>query len=195
MYSTNLEKMRQRLVELILQYSFDYSDEPIYGLIQGGLSCFYFNNKRVTLDPEGQYLIGHLIFDKVKDFGIQAIGGLTLGADPIATAVAFASWLHQKPIEAFVVRKKSKEHGTMSQIEGKVSSGDRVVVVDDTITTGKSTLTAIRACQKEEIDVVKVIVLVDRQEGGRENILAEVPEVEVLVSRDEFMEIYRKIHK
>jgi len=159
------------------------------------VSRFYFNCKRVTLDPEGQYLIGHLVFAAIRNLNAKAIGGLTLGADPIANAVAYTSWLEGSPIQAFVVRKKQKDHGTASLIEGRVQPGDRVVVVDDVITTGGSTLQAIAACRQNGLDVVKVVVLVDRQElNGRENILKEVPEVEALVTTEEVMEWYRRLH-
>lgn len=185
--------MKERLKELILEHAFRFSETPSFKLVHGGVSQFYFNCKRVTLDPEGQYLIGNLIFDSLQGLRVQAVGGLTLGADPIADATAYTSWLKGQPIQAFVVRKKPKEHGTESLIEGKVEAGDRVVVVDDVVTTGGSTLQAIAACRKAGLDVVKAVVLVDRQEmNGRESILSEVPELEALVTRDEIMELYNR---
>lgn len=188
--------MRERLKELILDYAFQYSETPSFKLVHGGVSRFYFNCKRVTLDPEGQYLIGNLVFDAVRDLKVQAIGGLTLGADPIANAVAYTSWVKGSPIQAFVVRKKQKEHGTANLIEGKLEKGDRVVVVDDVITTGGSTLQAISACRQAGLEVVKAVVLVDRQEmEGRANILKEVPSVEALVTRSEIMEMYERRRK
>lgn len=188
-----IQFMKERLKELILEHAFRYSDTPSFKLVHGGTSRFYFNCKRVTLDPEGQYLIGNLVFDEIRDLGIQAIGGLTLGADPIANAAAYTSWLEHQPIQAFVVRKKPKDHGTASLIEGKVTAGDRVAVVDDVVTTGGSTLQAISACREAGLSVVKVIVLVDRQEmNGRGAILQEVPHLAALVTRDEIMEIYRR---
>jgi len=184
--------MRQRLKELVLDNAFQFSETPIFKLVHGGTSQFYFNCKRVTLDPEGQYLIGNLVYGIVRGLHVQAIGGLTLGADPIANAVAYTSWVEHEPIQSFVVRKKQKDHGVVNLIEGKVQSGDRVVVVDDVVTTGGSTLQAISACRFAGLDVVKVVVLVDRQEtNGKENILKEVPEVEALCTRDEIMEMYR----
>ena len=189
-----LKHMRRRLIELIIEYAFQFSETPSFKLVHGGLSNFYFNCKRVTLDPEGQYLIGNLVFDAVRESGIQAIGGLTLGADAIATAAAYASWLRGRPIQSFVVRKKQKDHGTASLIEGKVGPGDRVAVVDDVITTGGSTLQAIGACREAGLEVVEAVVLVDRQEmNGREAILKEAGRVKALVTREEVMEIYRKI--
>ncbi len=185
--------MKERLKELILEYAFQYSETPTFKLAHGGVSQFYFNCKRITLDPEGQYLIGNLAFEAIRELDMQAIGGLTLGADPISGAVAYTSWLKGKPIQAFVVRKKQKDHGIVSLIEGKVKAGDRVVVVDDVITTGGSTLQAIAACRQAGLEVVKVVVLIDRQEmNGKENILKEVPYLEALVTKDEIMELYRK---
>ena len=185
--------MKERLKELILEHSFRYSETPSFKLVHGGMSRFYFDCKKVTLDPEGQVLIGNLVFDEIKDLEIRAIGGLTLGADPIAGAAAYTSWLRHRPVQAFVVRKEAKDHGTKSPIEGKLQAGDRVVVVDDVITTGGSTIKAIAACREAGLEVVKVVVLVDRQEmNGREAILKEVPLLSALVTRDEVMDLYRR---
>jgi orotate phosphoribosyltransferase len=192
-YGRDYFAMKERLKQLVLDHAFQYSEVPAFKLVHGGLSQFYFNCKRVTLDPEGQYLIGNLVFAAIREMDVKAIGGLTLGADPIANAVAYTSWLQASPVQAFVVRKQQKEHGTASLIEGRVEPGDRVVVVDDVITTGGSTLQAIAACRQSGLNVVKVVVLVDRQEmQGRERILQEIPEVEALLTRDEVMERYQQ---
>ncbi len=184
--------MKERLKELILEHAFQFSETASFKLVSGGVSQFYFNCKKVTLDPEGQYLIGNLVFDAIKDLHVKAIGGLTLGADAIANATAYTSWLRKQPVQSFVVRKKQKDHGVVSLIEGKVEAGDRVVVIDDVITTGGSTLQAIAACRQRGLEVVAAVVLVDRQEmNGRENILKEISSVEALVTRDEIMETYR----
>ena len=127
----------------------------------------------------------------IRDQRAKGIGGLTLGADPIADAVAYTSYLRKKPVEAFVVRKTAKSHGTMQWIEGNITAGDKVVVVDDVITTGKSTIEAITRAKEGGLDVVKVIALVDRQEGGKENIEALGHKVETVVTREEVMELYR----
>lgn len=187
----DIEKMRKRLIELVLEYTFQYSDTPGFKLAHGGTSRFYFNCKRITLDPEGQYLIGNLVYDAVRELGISAIGGLTLGADPIANAVAYSSWLRGHPIQSFVVRKTQKDHGIVAPIEGKVKAGDRVVVVDDVVTTGGSTLQAIAACRQNDLQIVGVVALIDRQEmNGRENIEREVPVFKALLTRDEVMKHY-----
>lgn len=184
--------MKKRLVELILERAFKYSAEPVFKLVSGRISNYYFNCKAVTLHPEGMHLIGNLIFEMVKDLNVKALGGLTLGADPVAYAVSYTSYLKGKPIEAFVVRKSAKSHGTMQWIEGDVKKGDRVVIVDDVITTGKSTIEAINKAKEAGLEIVKVICLIDRQEGGRENIEALGYKVEALILRDEVMELYKK---
>ena len=188
----DIEKMRKRLLELILEYTFQYSETPVFKLAHGGTSRFYFNCKRVTLDPEGQYLIGNLVFEALSDLQINAVGGLTLGADPIANATAYSSWLRGRPIQSFIVRKTSKDHGIIVPIEGKVKPGDRVAVVDDVITTGGSTLQAISACREAGLEIAGALTLVDRQEmNGRENIQKQVPNFKALVTRDEVMRMYR----
>ena len=191
----DIEKMRNRLLELVLEYAFQFSETPAFKLAHGGTSRFYFNCKRITLDPEGQYLVGNLVFEAVKDFGISAIGGLTLGADPIANATAYSSWLRGWPIQSFIVRKTSKDHGIIAAIEGKVTAGDRVVVVDDVVTTGGSTLQAISACRQAGLDIVGVLTLIDRQEmNGRENIEKQIPNFKALFTRDEVTRMYRGLN-
>lgn len=189
--NSDMEKMRKRLIELVLEYTFQYSDTPRFKLAHGGTSRFYFNCKRITLDPEGQHIIGNLVYEAVRELGVSAIGGLTLGADAIATATAYTSWLRGHPIQSFIVRKTQKDHGIVAPIEGKVKAGDRVVVVDDVVTTGGSTLQAITACRQNELQIAGVVALIDRQElNGRENIVQEVPLFKALLTRDEVMRHY-----
>ncbi|MDY6862629.1 MAG: phosphoribosyltransferase family protein, partial [Thermodesulfobacteriota bacterium] len=118
---------------------------------------------------------------------ISAIGGPTLGVDPIAYATAFLSTKIGKPLNAFVVRKESKRHGRGKWIEGGVKAGDRVAIVDDVITTGKSTIKAIRHSRSDDLKVIKVVVLVDRGEGGKENIEKEGLEVESIFTIKDFL--------
>jgi orotate phosphoribosyltransferase len=183
--------VKKRLIELILEKAFKYSEEPVFKLVSGRMSNYYFNCKAVTLHPEGMHLIGNLIYEMIKDSGVKGIGGLTLGADPISGAVAYTSFLKGRPIEAFVVRKSAKSHGTMQWVEGNVQKGDRIAIVDDVITTGKSTIEAIDRAVETGLEIVKVVALVDRQEGGRENIEAKGFGVEAVVTREEVMEVYR----
>jgi len=194
---TGEKQMKERLTQLIYENAFKYSKKPVFRLVSGRMSNYYFNCKAVTLNPEGMHLIGNIIFDMIKELNVKAIGGLTLGADPIANAVAYTSYLKGKPIEAFVVRKNAKSHGTMQWIEGNVKAGDRVVIVDDVATTGKSTIEAISRAKEAGLSVVKVIVLVDRQEGGYENIVETLKDIKVdyrlvesVITRDDVMKLY-----
>lgn len=183
--------MKKRLIELILEKAFQYSEEPIFKLVSGKMSNYYFNCKAVTLHPEGMFLIGNIIFDLIKDLNVKGIGGLTLGADPVAYAVSYTSYLKEAHIETFIVRKAPKSHGTMAWIEGNVKKGDEVVIVDDVITTGKSTIEAINRVKEEGLDIVKVIAFIDRQEGGREAIEALGYKLDVIITKDEVIELYK----
>lgn len=182
--------MKDQLIELIIEKAFKYSKEPIFKLVSGRMSNYYFNCKAVTLHPEGMYIIGNLIFDLIEDTDVKGVGGLTLGADPIAYSIAYTSFLKKKPIEAFVVRKTAKSHGTVQWIEGNVNKGDRVVIVDDVITTGKSTIEAINRAKEEGLHIVKVIALIDRQEGGREAVEASGYKLASIITREEVMQRY-----
>jgi len=183
----NMDEKKTRLGEIILEHSFKYSENPPFTLASGRQSYYYFNCKPTTLDPEGMNLIGNIIFDLLEDSEATAAGGLTLGADPIANALAVISWQRGRPIKAFVVRKDIKDHGTKSPIEGNVKAGEKVVILDDVITTGGSTITAIEAARKTGLVIDRVITLIDREEGGRENILQHVELVQSVLTRTEIM--------
>ncbi|UCE82270.1 MAG: orotate phosphoribosyltransferase [Deltaproteobacteria bacterium] len=185
--------MKNRLMEIILEKSFQYAEEPIFKLVSGGVSNFYFNCKPTMLDPEGKELIGRLIFAEIRDLEVSGIGGLELGSIPISSAVSLISQLEGKPIKEFIVRKERKDHGIPAKMEGEFAPGEKVVVVDDVITTGGSTIKAIEAVEDLGLTVAKVIVLVDREEmNGRANIQELCPEVEALIKRSEVMELYKK---
>ncbi len=187
-----MDKKKERLAEIILERSFKYSDNPPFTLASGRQSNFYFNCKPTTLDPEGMNLIGEIIFDMIKDAKVSAAGGLTLGADPIAGALAVISYQKGKPIKAFIVRKDVKDHGTKSAIEGSVAPGEKVVIIDDVITTGASTITAIEHARKAGLVIDRVITLIDREEGGRENILPHADRVQSVLTRTEIMALRAK---
>ncbi|HAJ26098.1 MAG TPA: orotate phosphoribosyltransferase [Syntrophus sp. (in: bacteria)] len=184
--------MKARLIEIIIKKSFQYRDNPPFTLASGKTSNYYFNCKPTTLDPEGMNLIGGILFQMLADADVTATGGLTLGADALANALAVISYQQGKPIKAFIVRKDVKDHGTKSAIEGGVQSGERVVILDDVITTGGSTITAIEKAKGAGLFIDRVIALIDREEGGRENILAHIPRVDAVVTRSEIMAVYKK---
>jgi orotate phosphoribosyltransferase len=146
-----------------------------FTLASGRPSTLYIDARITTMSPDGLALIGPLGFTAIHDAGWKAdsVGGLTMGADPIAFAVAYASATSATPLRAFTVRKEPKTHGTGKLIEGPYREGDRVVVIEDTITTGGSAKKAIDAVRAAGGTVVGVLALVDREEGGRENLETE----------------------
>jgi len=179
--------MKQELIELLCQKSFQYSEQPVFRLVSGRMSSFYVNCKPVTLSPRGMFLIGHLVFEAIRNANVSAVGGLTFGADPIAVATAFASEIKGQPTKAFSIRKTQKDHGIVRWIEGDVAPGERVAIIDDVATTGGSTIKAIERARSEGLEVVRAVILVDRQEGGLENIRTHVPDVTAIVTRDELL--------
>jgi orotate phosphoribosyltransferase len=179
--------MKQELIEIIYRKSFKYSQEPSFKLVSGKMSRFYVNCKPTTLSPRGMFLVGHLVFDAIKDLAPDGIGGLTFGADPMAVATAFVSELKGKPINAFSIRKTQKDHGIIRWVEGDMTPGQRVVIIDDVATTGGSTIKAIVRAASEGLDVIKAVILVDRQEGGLENIRQHVHDVTAIITRDDLV--------
>jgi orotate phosphoribosyltransferase len=141
-----------------------------FTLASGRQSSLYIDARITTMSPDGLALVGPLGLTAIHDAGWSpdAVGGLTLGADPIACAISYASATSATPVRAFTVRKEPKAHGTGRLIEGPFRGGDRVVVIEDTITTGSSARKAIDAVHAEGGNVLGVLALVDRQEGGRE---------------------------
>jgi len=169
----NIE-LKERLKKIILEKS--YEKRKVI-LASGKESNFYFDGKQTTLHAEGAYLVGKLMFEIIKEYNekIEAVGGPTLGADPIATSISLVSYLENSPINAFIVRKEPKGHGKKLWIEGNknLKKGCNVAIVEDVITTGGSILKAINIVKNEGYKIGPIIVLVDREEGGRENIEKE----------------------
>jgi orotate phosphoribosyltransferase len=160
---------RERLLELLRERSVKRGE---FVLASGAKSSFYVDCRTTTTRAEGQFLIGQLGWELLKSSGLhpEAVGGLTMGADPFAYAIAYTSWLAGEPIDAFSVRKQAKEHGTGKRIEGSFREGSRVVVIEDVITSGKSALEACAAVRAEGGEVLGVMALLDREAGGREKI-------------------------
>ncbi len=162
-----------------------------FTLASGAKSDFYVDCRVTTMDARGAILIGQLGLKTLRDActqlgaSVSSVGGLTMGADPVALAIAIASGHEGPAVDAFAVRKTPKSHGRTKLIEGNFKEGDTVVVVDDVITTGGSTLTAIDSVEKEGGKVAFVIALVDRQEGGRANIEARGIPVFALATKEE----------
>jgi orotate phosphoribosyltransferase len=182
-----LEADRRRLLAMLTERSFARRKVT---LASGRESDFYIDCKKTVLTAEGHWLVGKLMFAGVRSKFAQAVGvgGLTMGADPIASAVSLVSFLGGAPLQAFLVRKEPKGHGTGQWIEGLSSlpAGAPVVVVEDVITTGGSTIKAIERSRAEGLNPVGAFTLVDRQEGGREAIEATGVQVVSLFARSDF---------
>ena len=165
----SISASRARLAKIIAKRSFGRGEIT---LASGRKSDFYFNLKPTMLDPEGAALLAELSLDALKDDKIDYIGGLEMGAVPIAGAIAQLSWLKGHPIAAFFVRKKPKEHGAWLAVEGLAKgeslAGKRIVIVEDVTTTGGSAIKAVDAVKDSGGEVVLVFTMVDRDEGATE---------------------------
>ena len=187
--------MKKELIALLCKKSFKYTEKPTFKLVSGRMSRFYVNCKPTTLSARGMFLTGHLMFEAILNSGASAVGGLTFGADPIAMATAFASELNGRPVNAFSIRKTQKDHGIVKWVEGDIRPGEKVVVIDDVATTGGSTVKAIERARSEGLEVVRAVILVDRQEGGVENIRAHIADTVAIITRDELVACWKKMGK
>ena len=161
---------RARLIEIIKSRSFQ--EGPAFKLASGKMSTFYFNMKPTMLDSEGAYLVASLMLDKLEGVDADLIGGLEMGAVPIASSIAAIAHTRGRKLPAFFVRKQAKEHGTQSLIEGlakgETMSGKRVAIVEDVTTTGGSALKAAQSLTAAGAEIVRVITIVDRLDGAAE---------------------------
>ncbi|MGK7931645.1 MAG: orotate phosphoribosyltransferase [Microcystaceae cyanobacterium] len=163
--NANLEKLRQSLLKLLVDLAYK---EGNFTLSSGQTSPYYINGKQVTLTAQGALLLGQLIFSMLPE-GTSGVAGLTLGADPMVTAVSVVSAYENRPIPALIIRKEAKGHGTKAYIEGpNLAEGSQVVVLEDVVTTGNSALLAVERLQDAGYKVTQIIAIVDREQGGKE---------------------------
>ncbi len=171
MKNNRIGEPRKRLFSLLEKEALKRGN---FVLSSGKVSNYYLDGRLITLSSEGAYLVASIILELIKKDRIDAIGGPTLGADPIVGALACLSHIQKIPLKTFIVRKQAKEHGTKQQIEGPaLKKQDRVILVDDVATTGKALVEAKLALDAIGVKVIKAIVIVDRNEGASQN-LAEV---------------------
>jgi orotate phosphoribosyltransferase len=158
---------RDELLDLLLK---DALKRGEFTLSSGEKSSYYINGKLATLDGKGAYLVARIFLAMLADDVPQAVGGLTLGADPIVGAMLALAGMEDLELRGFIVRKAAKGHGTQSRIEGPVSSGDRVVIIEDVVTTGASSIQAIEPIRELGCKVDRVLAIVDREQGGTTNL-------------------------
>lgn len=157
MYDRNL------LLNLVREKALKFGD---FTLASGKRAKYYLDGKQVTLDATGARLIGEGMLDLMMPGLPQAVGGMSIGADPITAAIITIAGLHDLPLAGFMVRKEAKGHGTNQYLEGPVKPGDEVVIVEDVVTTGGSSLLAIERAEAYGLKVTAVLAIVDRMEGG-----------------------------
>ncbi|NEP77553.1 MAG: orotate phosphoribosyltransferase [Okeania sp. SIO3C4] len=163
--TVDLTTIKQELLNLLCRLAYREGD---FILSSGQRSSYYINGKYVTLHPQGALAIGRLLLSMLPE-DTQGVAGLTLGADPIVTAVSVVSAYENRPIPALIIRKQAKGHGTMAYIEGpSLEANARVVVLEDVVTTGASAMLAVNRLREANYQVERVFALVDREQGGRE---------------------------
>jgi len=185
-----MEDLRKKLARLLLEKSYREGD---FTLTSGKKSDYYFDCKQTALHPEGSWLLGRLFLEFLKNFAIDGVGGMTLGADPLVSSVTVLSHEAGRPLPGFIVRKQSKGHGTDQYLEGlaNFAPGAKVAMLEDVVTTGGTLLKAIGRVRDAGFDVVAVLCVLDRQEGGREALAEAGYELVSIFTRKELLEAGR----
>ncbi len=184
---------KKLLIRRLLETAFLYSETPKFPLASGKVSSYYIDCKKALSHADVRAAVGDLILEKVIAEEIDAVGGLLLGAFPVAFAVSDAAAREGRKISAFAVRKEAKGHGLKKFLEGDVEPGQRVLVVEDVVTSGKSTILAIERCRAQGLEVVSAVSMVDRQEEeGRENIEKTQTSFDAILTIDDLLALYQK---
>ncbi|MEM9924418.1 MAG: orotate phosphoribosyltransferase [Cyanobacteria bacterium P01_D01_bin.50] len=186
----DLNILRQRLLDLFCQLAYQEGD---FVLSSGARSSYYINGKQVTLHPQGALAIGRILLNMLPG-DTQAVAGLTLGADPIVSAVSVVSALENRPIPALIVRKEAKGHGTKAYIEGpSLPEAAKVIVLEDVVTTGQSAMKAVTRLRDAGYTVNQVISLIDRKQGGEEYYQSVNLQFQAVFSITDLQERYQQI--
>lgn len=187
------QSYKQNLLEALYIRSFMYDPDCGFTLSSGEKSEVYIDSKRTVYNSLGMELVGFAFYSELQNAPIDALGGLTLGADGIAMATAMICNMRNKLLDVFVIRKEAKKHGTRKWLEGGVKKDADVLVVDDVVTTGASIITAVERAREEGLNVRKAMALVDREEGGAENIMEKTGlRFSAIVTKTELLELHRK---
>lgn len=185
-----MTKAEKRLLQLLYTHSYKESPDTPFKLSSGRTSPYYVDAKSTLSKAEGLYLAGQILYSRIKacerqeEVSIDLVGGMEVGAIPMVNAVALHSYLQHEPIGWFYVRKTPKSHGLQKWVEGSVTPGQKAIILDDVVTTGRSTLDAIERARASGLEVVRVIVLVDRLGGGTEEIQKVLPFESVFTIKD-----------
>jgi len=174
--------VKDRLAKIILEKSYR---EGEFLLTSGRTTDYYFDCKPTALSPEGAYLIGSLFCEMLAGVEVRGVGGMTLGADPLVSAVTVMSYINKRPLPGFIVRKQAKGHGTNQYLEGleNFKAADKVAMLEDVVTTGGTLLKACERVRDAGLEIVAVLTVLDRQEGGRENLALAGYELKSIFTR------------
>ncbi|WP_456324649.1 orotate phosphoribosyltransferase [Desulfonauticus submarinus] len=187
-----MEDLKKRLASLLYEKSYK---EGNFVLTSGKKSDYYFDCKQTALHPEGSYLLGRIFMQIIRNlpYPVVGVGGMTLGADPLVSSVVLTSYLEKMPLFGFIVRKNAKGHGTNQFLEGlaNFSSGDRVCILEDVITTGGSVLKACERVKDSGLVVEDIICVLDREEGGRASLEKEGYNLYSIFTRGELVALVK----
>lgn len=179
-----IQQLKKRLLALLKQKALKRGE---FVLSSGKISNYYLDGRLITLNAEGAYLVASIILEMIKKDKINAVGGPTLGADPIVGALAVLSYLNKKSLKTFIVRKNPKAHGMSRQIEGPaLKKKEKVILIDDVATTGQALIEAKQALRNTGVDIVKALVIVDRREGAEEKLKKEGLRLESIFKIEDF---------
>ncbi|MBF8266856.1 MAG: orotate phosphoribosyltransferase [Dehalococcoidia bacterium] len=177
-----IEELCQRILDLSGRVgALKYGE---FTLASGAPSSYYFDGRLISLHPEGAYYLGKVFLESLGSYDVAAVGGPATAAIPLVTAIALVSHLEGKPIEAFFVRAEAKAYGTGQRVEGRLVQGSRVAVVDDVCTTGSSLFGAIEAVESEGCQVMKILTILDRHQGGSEELRRRGYDFQALLEAD-----------
>ena len=183
--------MKKRLAQILVDRSYMEGD---FTLASGKKSDYYFDCRQTSLHPEGAWLIGSLFTEMLADLDITAVGGMTMGADPLISATSVASYLKGCPLAGLIIRKAVKDHGTGRYIEGlaNVTAGDKVAMLEDVVSTGGSVLQACDRVRDAGLEIAVICCVLDRGEGGREKLLEAGYQVRAIFTRPELVSLARE---
>ncbi|MDQ7032104.1 MAG: orotate phosphoribosyltransferase [Desulfonauticus sp.] len=186
-------ELKKKLAQLLYDKSYK---EGQFTLTSGKKSDYYFDCKQTALHPAGSYFLGKILFSMIQKLPepVSGVGGMTLGADPLVSAVTVISYLEGNPLPGFIVRKKPKKHGTAQFLEGlaNFSQGNRVCLLEDVITTGGSVLTAATRVQEAGLEVKDIICVLDREEGGKQTLEQKGYRFYSIFTRQELLDLVKK---
>jgi orotate phosphoribosyltransferase len=189
----NILALKNEILKFILERAFLYSPDKPFILSSGKESPYYLDCRKITLYSLTFGLVGALFWQKIKYLGVDGVAGMSIGADPIVCSVLAKANEEDIPLEGIFVRKEPKKYGTQKQIEGNIREGMDIVLVEDVVTTGSSVLKAAEILEKEKLHIIKIFALVDREEGGKENIEAKGYEFEAFFTLSEILKKHQEL--